>query len=120
MAGLMVAPEVLPVYHRTKQAVGQWRQPPSPPLPPEVVVTIDSTPQGAEVVRIEDGKRIGITPTRDVQRADGRTVQYQISLDGYNDTVVPFPLQSGGERSVNALLRAVSPPRSGLRRRTAR
>jgi hypothetical protein len=81
--------------------------PPKPPLHPEVVVTLTSSPAGARVVRLVDGKAAGSTPTREVHLADGSTVEYLFHLGGFVDVQVPIVLDSGGERNVHVNLRPV-------------
>ncbi len=112
LTAIMIAPQVLPAFYDVRRALKNWHQPAPPPLPPEVVLTIDSTPRGATVTRVRDGKRIGLTPTREVERADGTMVEYLISLAGYTEAVVPFALTHGGDRPVNVTLRpvTVTPP----------
>lgn len=79
--------------------------PPPPRLPPELVVTLTSAPEGARVVRLTDGKAVGITPTREVHIADGSTVEYMFHLSGFVDTQVPLVLTGEGDRTINVNLR---------------
>jgi hypothetical protein len=101
--------------------------PPPPRLPPELVVTLTSAPEGARVVRLMDGKAVGITPTREVHISDGSTVEYLFHLSGFVDVQVPLVLTGEGDRTVHVNLRplpeAPSPPaarRSPSTRKTGR
>jgi hypothetical protein len=105
--------------------------PPPPPRNPELVVTLTSSPAGARVVRLSDGKAAGTTPTREVHIADGSTVNYLFHLNGFVDVQVPIALDSGGDRTVHVDLRPVlaapsapsarraAPARPGTRRASA-
>jgi len=100
---ILAAVVVLPTAFRSGS---RYLAPPPPPrLPPELVVTLTSVPEGARVVRLTDGKKVGVTPTREVHISDGSTVEYAFYLGGFADVQVPLVLTGEGDRTVHVNLR---------------
>ena len=53
---------------------------------------IVSTPPGAEVINMEDGTHLGVTPLKEVWRDDGKRkfVNIQLDKEGYRDKTTSF------------------------------
>jgi hypothetical protein len=85
-------------------------KPVAKPAVKRVSLSIDSTPEGAEVRRVGEGKVLGETPFTDLVQSGGN-VRYVLRKDGYADETVE--LDSGSDVSRSVSLRAnkpVAPP----------
>ncbi len=80
------------------------RAPSASTLAPETIVTLDSIPPGARVVRMKDNALVGFTPTREIQRAEGQTIEYLFRLPGYVDAHLPIRYLGGGDQTYTVTL----------------
>jgi hypothetical protein len=91
-----------------------------PRLPRPALVELDlrSKPQGATVVRLDNGELLGKTPLKvKVHRKPG-DVAVRFTLDGYEPATASVDLQDGGRASVS--LRRVAKKKGAKRTSTAR
>ncbi|MGB8293972.1 MAG: serine/threonine-protein kinase [Polyangia bacterium] len=100
-------------------------QPPAPPAPTHVAITLDSEPAGAEVTRLNDGRLLGTTPVVDIRPVEQQQMNYRFRLAGYTEVQMPFQITTGGTFEVKANLevKAREPGRSmssGSSRKAAR
>jgi serine/threonine-protein kinase len=93
--------------------IGRPKAPPVPPPPPVATLTINSTPPGAQVVRLEDGALLGNAPVKEAQPADNRRLHYKLHLEGYVDARVPFPFDAAGNHTLMVPL-IPEPPKTTL------
>jgi hypothetical protein len=90
--------------------------PPPPPAPTHAALHINSEPQGAEVIRLTDNRRLGTTPLVDIRLADGRLVNYRFHLAGHIDVQMPFQPTSAGKFEITATLTPVERRSDGATR----
>ncbi len=110
------APE--PPPGRTAAATPPARSQPRPQRPATVELDLRSRPQGATVVRLDNGELLGKTPLKvKVHRKPG-DVAVRFTLDGYEPATASVDLQDGGRASVS--LKKVAKKKSAKRTSTAR
>jgi len=81
--------------------------PPPLPQPSHASIHINSEPAGAEVVRMNDNRRLGTTPLVDIRPADGRQINYRFHLAGHTDVQMPIQLSAPGKFDLTATLAPV-------------
>jgi len=81
--------------------------PPPLPQPSHASIHINSEPPGAEVVRMNDNRRLGTTPLVDIRPADGRQINYHFHLPGHTDVQMPIQIGSPGKFELTATLAPV-------------
>jgi serine/threonine-protein kinase len=81
--------------------------PPPLPQPSHASIHINSEPPGAEVVRMNDNRRLGTTPLVDIRPADGRQINYHFHLTGHTDVQMPIQIGSPGKFELTATLAPV-------------
>ncbi len=72
----------------------------------EVLLNINSTPQGALVVRMPEGRSLGTTPVRDFLLTQ-QAVEYHLKRDGFVEVQRSFEATSGGEQTITITLSPV-------------
>jgi tRNA A-37 threonylcarbamoyl transferase component Bud32 len=77
---------------------------PPPAGPAHATIQLNSDPQGAEVLRLGDGRQLGTTPVVDIRPADGRQVTYRFHLPGYTDVQMPYQVSAPGRFDITATL----------------
>jgi serine/threonine-protein kinase len=109
----LVAPEPAPVA----PAVPEPAPAPPPPVPAAAPVptTINlklfSDPAGAEIYRVADGIKLGVTPLdQQMQRSDGFAV-FTVKLAGYEDARIELPADKDGEMAVTLTKIVAAAPR---------
>jgi hypothetical protein len=80
-----------------------------PPLPPpsHASIHINSEPPGAEVVRLNDNRALGTTPTVDIRLADERQINYRFHLAGHTDVQMQIQASVPKEYELTANLTPV-------------
>jgi serine/threonine protein kinase len=103
------APAPIPVVQPPAPAPA----PQPPPKPSTVRIRLESTPQGAQVVRVADGVVLGTTPETIVLRPSADALSLRFEKDGFRDTIREVTLAADTKVSVVLEAEPEKPPPRG-------